>query len=115
MEANNKTSTSIAADLNVKNTELTEVKIAVAQMASVGSLPLQDVQKTVNRIEDKVKDMSTTRDEDKQLKEDILKLLREVDGKLGRIDERLKTKEVAAILPEQIVAIEVPSEPTSTP
>lgn len=99
MQEMNKTNNTIAVSNQSHVTEISAVKTAVEQMATVGSLPLQDVQRTVNEIKDNVGNWSTIRDEDKVFKEDILRLLGEVDRKIRRIDDRLKTKEVPTVAP----------------
>lgn len=118
MQEMNNTNNTIATSNQTHVTEISGLKTAVEQMATVGSLPLQDVQKTVHSIETKVKDMATVRDEDHKLKADILSELKDLAVTVRRVDEKLKTKEIirvptppvtntaTVIVPEQELKVE---------
>ena len=84
--------TSVDAKLDTNRIDVTAVRDAVNQLATVGSVPLQDVQQKVTHIYQTISEQWIT--QDRQLKESIQQQLNEVTAKLALMQSRIRTNEV---------------------
>jgi len=84
--------TSVDAKLDTNRIDVTAVRDAVNQLATVGSVPLQDVQQKVTHIYQTISEQWIT--QDRQLKESIQQQLNEVTAKLALMQSRIRTNEI---------------------
>lgn len=103
MESNALANTKIAGGFDTQSTDIGVLKKVINQMATDGSIPLQELIKTVNRIEEKLDESWKAEDEDRKLKANVLQELSLVNAALKRIEDQRKTSEMKKIvLPEAL-------------